>query len=116
MSCRASRRALDRELQDEEELPVAVAAEDDGRNGAAARADVPLPGGEPIEGLEDGAVGVLLELLPLLLDVVQLAMNFEVDARPGPPLQRRRGDAAQRRAGRQWELLLVVRERVGAMR
>ncbi len=101
---------LDRERQDEEDLPVAVAAEHDGGDGAVARTDALLPGGEPIEGLEDGAVGMLLERFPLLLHFAQVAMDFEVDAGArARPCGRRRADA-QRRAHRQRKLLLVVRD------
>ena len=59
---------LDCKRQDEEQLAAAVAAGDDGGPGAAKAADVPLPGGEPVEALEHGAVGDLLERTPIRLD------------------------------------------------
>ena len=102
---------LDRKLQDEEQEPIAVAAEHDGGNGAAARADVPLPGGEPIEGLEHGAVGLPLERLPLVLHLGEIAMDAQPNARAGDRVGRLRARHAQRRAVGQRQLLLVARRR-----
>jgi hypothetical protein len=41
-----------------------IAGDDDGRHHAAAAADIPLPGRQPLEGLERRAVGVALKILP----------------------------------------------------
>src|SRR5262249_4139190 len=100
---------LDCKLQDEQQLPVDVVPEHDCRNGAIARADLALPGGEPIEGLEDGAVGPLLERLPLVPDRLEVAVDAQVDAGTRDRLRWTRGGDAERRARRQRQLLLSVR-------
>jgi hypothetical protein len=86
--------ALDRQRQDEEKLSVLVTPHDDGRYGAAAPADMALPGGEKAVGLEHGAVGVALEGLPLRLDRGQVVVNLE--PYPGAVA---RTDHRERRAG-----------------
>ena len=61
-----------------------VARDDDGRLHAVARADMALPGRQPVEALEDGAVGLRLEGAP-----------ERSRSRPDP----RRSRAERRRAG-----------------
>ena len=90
---------LDRKLQNEEQLTIAVATKHDGGDGAAARADAPLPGSEPIEGLEFRPVGVTLECFPILLDNVEIAIDVEIDARSGGRVGKLGTGGAHRRRG-----------------
>src|SRR5688500_2892379 len=50
--------------QQEQQLPKAVAARDDGGSDAVPASDVTLPNREPIEALEHGAVGDHFECAP----------------------------------------------------
>ena len=95
---------LDRELQDEEQMTFGVAAQHDGRDRVLAFAYVPLPLGEPIEGLEHGAVGAPLERLPLALDLAQGAVDAQ--AHPGAGRLRQPRRALDRRARRRREFAL----------
>jgi hypothetical protein len=44
----------------------------------ARKPDMPMPGREPVEGLEHRAIGDRLEAPPLGLDICQIAVNAEV--------------------------------------
>jgi len=72
--------SLDREREYEEGLAVGDPSEDYRRERAAACADMPLPGREPIERLEYGAAGLALERSPLLSDINQVAAQLQVEA------------------------------------
>ena len=67
--------------RDESDVAVGKAADGDHRTGAAAFTDVPLPGRQPVERLEGGAVGGALELPPFGFDRAELAEKLDGDVR-----------------------------------
>ena len=69
---------LDRERQHEQRLAGAPADHDRGRH-MLERADVALPGGEPVEGLERRAVAVRFEMAPVALGRCQIVMQRQRD-------------------------------------
>jgi hypothetical protein len=83
--------------RNERDVALGKAADDDHRTGAEAFADMPLPGREPVECLEGGAVGGALELPPFRLDCRELAENLDGELRPQVACalagRRRRGGA-----------------------
>lgn len=58
--------------------PFREAADGDRRLDPGAKPDMPMPGREPVEGLEHRAIGDRLEAPPLGLDICQIAVNAEV--------------------------------------
>ena len=74
------RRPVRRDAQRHDEGGVAVreAADGDRRLDPGAKPDMPMPGREPVEGLEHRAIGDRLEAPPLGLDICQIAVNAEV--------------------------------------
>jgi hypothetical protein len=70
--------ALDAERKQKQDL-VAAPADDDCRRHAARRADMALPGGQPVEGLEWCAVGGLLKRAPDLLDACEIVVRRQRD-------------------------------------
>jgi hypothetical protein len=79
--------------RDESDIALGEAADGDHWTGAAAVPDVPLPGRQPIERLESGAVGAALELPPLGFDRAKLTENLNGKVRRDDAysLARRRG-------------------------
>jgi len=75
------RRPVRRDAQRHDEGGVAVreAADGDRRLDPGAKPDMPMPGREPVEGLEHRAIGDRLEAPPLGLDICQIAVNAEVE-------------------------------------
>ena len=67
----------DAQRQQESGLTVAVAADGDGRTGAVAPANVSMPGRQPVERLERGAIGKTFEPAPLGFDRGQVAVDAQ---------------------------------------
>ena len=68
----------DAQRHDEGGVAVREAADGDRRLDPGAKPDMPMPGREPVEGLEHRAIGDRLEAPPLGLDICQIAVNAEV--------------------------------------
>ena len=66
---------------DESDIALGETADGDHRTGAAALADMPLPGRQPVERLKAGAVGGALELPPFGFDRCELAENLNGEVR-----------------------------------
>ena len=98
----------DGKRQQEQRVPVGMRPDDDRRRDIGALPDMPLPGGQPVEGLKDGAVGRPLELPPSLFDDAEVVMDRE--GRSGT----RRRPAGVLRAGRRRMTVdpAVVQDRV----
>ena len=58
----------DRQRKDAQDVSRSVARDHDHGANLAARTDAALPGRKPIERLKDGAIGLLFEAAPVLLD------------------------------------------------
>ena len=69
----------DAERQDEGGGAAGEAADDDRRLDLGAQPDMPVPRGEPVEGLEHGAIGDRFETPPLRLDRGQITVNAETE-------------------------------------
>ena len=69
---------MDRERQNEQNMS-GRAADHDGRFGSVADADMALPASEPIEVLENRAVGMRFEGAPILFDRRQILIDREGD-------------------------------------
>src|SRR4051812_34981951 len=73
--------ALDRELEDEQNLAVELAADHNGGTRPACGADMTLPGRQALERCKHGAIAVALEGLPLRADLIKIAVQRKHDAR-----------------------------------
>ena len=71
----------DRKRQHEQYSPGAVAPHHDGGLHAVPRADMALPGRQPIETLEHGAIGVRFEGPPFALDRRQILIDRDRECR-----------------------------------
>src|SRR2546423_75356 len=58
----------DRELQDQEELPITIAAKHNGRSRTTRRPEQPLSFRQPVEALERGAGDAALKCFPFRFD------------------------------------------------
>src|SRR5262245_20873243 len=87
-------------------MAFGVAAQHDGGDRVLALADVALPLGEPVEGLEHRAVGAPLERLPLALHLAQVAVDAQAHA-GAVRLRQPRRRALDRRTCRRRELALA---------
>ena len=67
----------DAQRQQESGLTVAVAADGDGRTDAVPPANVLMPGRQPVERLERGAIGKTFEPAPLGFDRGQVAVDAQ---------------------------------------
>ena len=72
--CGASHSGTMKAVSPSAKRPTATAACDPG-----AKPDMPMPGREPVEGLEHRAIGDRLEAPPLGLDICQIGVNAEVE-------------------------------------
>ena len=68
--------------QDESDIAVGKMGDGDRRPDASALPDMLLPGREPVERLEGGAIGGALELPPFGFDRAELAENAKSESRP----------------------------------
>ena len=74
-------RRHDTERQDAGDVAAAEPTDDDDWADAVPHADMALPGGQPVECLERGAVGDALEAAPFAFDRGQVAVDAQIKAR-----------------------------------